>query len=283
MSEGSGMDDGLDCIALRGVSGFGFHGVLAHERRDGQDFSVDVDLYLDLAPAAASDDLHMTVDYGTIADRTYGLITGEAFDLIEKLAGSIAAMCLEYDRVQHVVVAVHKPQAPISVPFTDVIVRVTRTRTHRAILSLGANMGDRFAALQGAVKGLAAHPGISVGRGSSVFATKPVGGVEQDDFLNAVVAISTSLSPDQLLAAVQGIENDWHRVRDVRWGPRSLDIDIIAFDDLVQHDDVLTLPHPRAHERAFVCVPWSEIDESVSLDGLDLSGVERTDLVLDIP
>lgn len=117
-----------DQIILTGVRGTGFHGVFDHERANGQEFIVDVVLDLATAAAAASDDLDDTVDYGVIASSVHGRITGDPFDLIEKLAEVIAADCLGFARVERVTVTVHKPSAPIEVPFADVAVRITRTR-----------------------------------------------------------------------------------------------------------------------------------------------------------
>lgn len=118
----------LDRIELSGLRARGFHGVFEFERREGQDFVVDVVLHLDLAKAAASDDLQDTVHYGELAESVHAVLTGEPFDLIEKLAVRIADVCLVDIRVEVVEVAVHKPQAPIGVPFGDVVVRVRRER-----------------------------------------------------------------------------------------------------------------------------------------------------------
>ena len=157
----------------------------------------------------------------------------------------------------------------------------------RAVLSLGSNLGDRLGRLQGALDALSAS-GIEIVAVSGVYETAPVGGPDQDDFLNAVAIVETTLSPLDLLGACQRVEADHDRVREVRWGPRTLDVDIIAFDDLILDEPVLTLPHPRAHERAFVCVPWMSIDRHATLPqgpitglSLDDDGVSlRPDLVL---
>lgn len=119
-----------DSINIRGIRGWGFHGVLEHERIDGQDFIVDVELRLDLSEAAATDDLTRTVDYSGIAQLAHDHITGEPHLLIETLAEHIAQSALTSGgpRVREVTVSVHKPQAPIAVPFDDVIVTVTRSR-----------------------------------------------------------------------------------------------------------------------------------------------------------
>lgn len=117
-----------DQIVIRGISGIGHHGVFAHEREQGQPFSVDVRLDLDFTAAADSDDLADTVDYGQVANAVHGLIVGEPMDLIETLAERIAEACLSWPAVSRVRVVVHKPQAPIEVPFDDVEVRITRRR-----------------------------------------------------------------------------------------------------------------------------------------------------------
>lgn len=119
---------GLDRITLTGIVATGYHGVFPHEKRDGQKFGVDVTLGLDLSDAASTDDLAATVDYGVVAQQVCEVIEGEPYDLIESLAQRIADTCLDHDRVEAVDVTVHKPQAPIAVPFTDTTVRITRTR-----------------------------------------------------------------------------------------------------------------------------------------------------------
>jgi dihydroneopterin aldolase len=121
-----------DRITLTGLQARGHHGVYDFERADGQDFVVDVDLELDLAPAAASDDVADTVHYGELAGRLVEVITGEPVDLIETLADRLAALCLRDPRVAAATVTVHKPQAPIPHAFTDVAVTLRRERTHGA-------------------------------------------------------------------------------------------------------------------------------------------------------
>jgi 2-amino-4-hydroxy-6-hydroxymethyldihydropteridine diphosphokinase len=160
------------------------------------------------------------------------------------------------------------------------------------VLALGSNLGESAAILQGAVDDLGRTPGIALLAVSSVFETDPVGGPEQDDYLNAVVLASTDLTSRELLSQTQRIEADWHRVRATRWGPRTLDIDVIAMGDLVLDTPDLVIPHPRAHERAFVLVPWSEVAPDATVpgrgsvralrDAVDESGVRRTDVRLSI-
>lgn len=117
-----------DVIALKGVRAFGYHGVLPEERREGQEFVVDAVIHTDVAPAAASDDLTLTVDYSQVGAAIVAHITGEPHDLIETLAERIASTCLQFSGVDEVTITVHKPQAPVGVPFEDVAVTVTRSR-----------------------------------------------------------------------------------------------------------------------------------------------------------
>ena len=133
------------------------------------------------------------------------------------------------------------------------------------VLALGSNLGDRLATLQAGVDALAAEPGVDVVSASGVVETVPVGGPQQDDYLNAVLLVRCSLSPRELLAACHRAETGQGRERLVRWGPRTLDVDVITYDALVSADPALTLPHPRAHERAFVLVPWAQVDPGAVL------------------
>ena len=138
---------------------------------------------------------------------------------------------------------------------------------HRSVLAVGSNLGDRLGTLQGCVRAIGGLPETDVLAISPVYETDPVGGPAQPDYLNAVLITATGLRPRDLLAATQRIEADFGRVRAGRFGPRTLDIDIISYADEVSGDPALTLPHPRAHERAFVLAPWLDIDPAASLPG----------------
>ena len=133
----------------------------------------------------------------------------------------------------------------------------------RVAFGLGANLGDRVAALQGAVDLIA--PRLTAATVSSVYETAPVGGPEQPDYANAVLVGDTDDEPHALLALAHEAEQAAHRTRDVRWGPRTLDVDVLVVGGLTSDDPALTLPHPRAHERAFVLVPWVEADPDATL------------------
>jgi dihydroneopterin aldolase/2-amino-4-hydroxy-6-hydroxymethyldihydropteridine diphosphokinase len=283
-----------DRIELRGLRVWGRHGVLDSERRDGQEFLIDAVLGVDIRPAAAADDLSQTVDYATLSERLASIVAGEPVRLIETLAERLARACLAEPAVRQVELTVHKPHAPIGRPFGDVAVTIFRERRCRVVLALGSNLGDRLGALQRAVDELAATPGLDISAVSPVYETAPVGGPEQPDYLNAVVLAEASRPAGELLRRAQEIETAAQRTREVRWGPRTLDIDMIVYGDEVSGDPRLTLPHPRAHERGFVLAPWHDVDPAAGVPGhgtvagllaaLPRHGVRRRDdVVLHMP
>ncbi len=288
-----------DRIRLTGLVARGFHGVLEHERRDGQDFAVDVELELDLRAAAATDDLTRTVHYGELARALADDVRGEPVDLVETLAERLLRTCLADPRVDAAQVVVHKPHAPIPETFADVAVAVRRTRAElfppprAGVLALGANLGDREATLAAAVADLSRTPGLEVVAVSPVVETAPVGGPEQPDYLNAVVAVRSTLTPHALLAACLAVERRHGRERRVRWAARTLDIDLVTYGDLVLDTPDLVLPHPRAAGRAFVLAPWAALDPRARIRGapvaelladLPAAGVRpRPDVVLEVP
>lgn len=281
-----------DVVRLTGLRATGFHGVFAHEKREGQEFVVDVVLEGDLSVAGRSDRLEDTVNYAVVADLAHDRITGPSFDLIEALAEAIAGDCLSLDRVASVEVTVAKPAAPIPHSFADVSVTIRRRHPAPIVIALGGNLGDRAATLRAAVADLRALPGVRVTAVSPLVETDPVGGPEQADYLNAVVLAESTLDPAALLARLHRIEASHGRVRSVRWGERTLDLDLIQygtpgrFDEVRSDDPEVTLPHPRAAARPFVLHPWRLVDPGAVLrvgeqvvgvdrhtDGLDLSGV----------
>ena len=140
-----------------------------------------------------------------------------------------------------------------------------------AFLGLGSNVGDRMALLQGGVDLLHAMRGVRVDAVSGVYKTAPVGGPEQDDYLNLAVRVATTRSPQGLLHACHRVERAHDRRRSVRWGPRTLDVDILLYDDRVIATRRLEVPHPRLVERAFALVPLIEVAPGASLpDGRSL-------------
>lgn len=279
-----------DRISLLGVRARGHHGVLAEEKRDGQDFVVDVVLHLDLRPAGVTDDLDLTVNYAEVGADVVARIEGPSLDLIESLAEQVAADALARPGVHTVEVTVHKPSAPVGVPFGDVTVHVERRRAVPVVIALGANLGDAAARLDAAVDDLAGD--LDDVRRAPFVTTDPVGGPDQPRYTNSVLVATTPLGPDALLTRLHAVEARHGRVREVRWGARTLDLDLVQYGDPAAGTDVvseapaLLLPHPRAHERGFVLAPWARVDPGAVLrvDGdvvpvADLlAGVDTSDI-----
>ena len=269
----------MDQIRLTGIRAAGKHGVLDFEHERAQTFVVDATLFLDLAPAGKTDDLNDTVDYGAIAKGIVAIIEGEHVDLIEKLAARIADMILEYPAVANTQVTVHKPNAPIVVPFDDVSVTVERGRktlagtvddgrVHRAVIAIGGNQGDVPSTLRDAVRCIDGLESTQVTGISPLYRTDAWGMPEgTPEFHNAVVIVKTKLNATQLLDGLHRIEADHGRVRNDHWASRTLDLDIIDFDGMESDDPDLTLPHPRAWQRAFVLAPWLAVDPDAELGG----------------
>jgi len=151
----------------------------------------------------------------------------------------------------------------------------------RAYLGIGSNLGDRLAFLQLAVDGLATTEGVEVVAVSAVYETDPVG-PEQPDYLNAVVAVDTTLPARSLLAVGQGLEAEALRVRGERWGPRTLDVDVLSYGDARIDEPDFVVPHPRWHERDFVLAPLADLGYP-GVERREWSGVRPTDLTLRVP
>lgn len=154
----------------------------------------------------------------------------------------------------------------------------------RVYLGLGSNIGDKKKYIDEAIRFLKLHDGIGVSKVSSYYETEPVGYEDQDIFLNLVIEINTSLGPYDLLKYCNEIENKLKRKRLFRWGPRTIDLDILWYEDFVSDDEILTIPHPRMCQRAFVMVPLYEITQDLMInarpigeimEGLDTKGVKK--------
>ena len=140
----------------------------------------------------------------------------------------------------------------------------------KAVVALGSNLGDRFDYLQKAINEISSLKEIEISKVSSVYETLPVGGPEQGNYLNAVITLATKLEAEELLLKLFLIELNLGRQREVVWGPRTIDLDLIWFDDQTINLDNLVLPHPRAHERCFVIKPWLEIDPKARIGNTEI-------------
>ena len=258
----------MDWVEVTGIEVWAHHGVFEEERREGQPFLIDASWRFDTTQAARTDALESTIDYGKVAHVIVEETQCDPVDLIETLVHRLARVLLEKFPMDEVRVTVHKPQAPIGVEFSDVCVtaQVTRQKQQRQVVfSLGSNIEPRMDYLQFAVSGLISTPGIENLRVSNVYETQPQSDIPQADFLNAIVIAHSSLTAEQLLKTGLRLETLAHRVRRIEHGPRTLDIDLISVGDETYNTQDLILPHPRARNRAFVLVPWLELDADARL------------------
>ena len=249
----------MDKISIKNLELFAKHGVFPEERVLGQKFVVSAALYLDLRVAGKSDKLEESINYAAVCGDIKEFVEGNTFNLIETVAEGLAEMLLlRYPSLKKVWLEVKKPWARVGVQLETVSVEIERAR-HRAYIALGSNMGDRESYLNTAVRGLGQSQGCRVVRVSEYINTKPYGNTNQDDFLNACLELETLLTPHELLALLQKLENYAGRIRTEHWGPRTLDLDIIFYDDVIISENDLRIPHPEMHKREFVLRPLNEI------------------------
>ena len=313
MQGGEGTVGQLDVIALRGISAQAVHGALTKEWNAPQSFSADILLWVDTDQAALSDDIADTVSYAEIAEKAHAILRGPSVRLIETLGHRIADVAMEDERVRGVEVTIHKPDAPIDVPFADVSVTIRKgniplpfgaashdlpfdgpaseeekpaepvKHSHRGayaaddrppscdvVLAFGGNLGNVPVTLKNAIEEISQWDNVDIATVSPLVRTRAVlrpGQDAQPDYWNAVALGTISLAPLDLLDRIHELEARLGRVRHEVWGARTIDIDVIDIKGVTSDDPRLTLPHPRAHERAFVLSPWLMADEHAELSG----------------
>lgn len=249
----------MDKIKIKDLEVYANHGVFPEEQALGQKFLISGVLYVDLSKAARSGDLKESVHYGKVCRLITNYAKDQTFALIETLAEKLAAEILkQYPQIQRVKLEVEKPWAPIGLPLDTVSVEVDRRR-HSVYIALGSNLGDKQAHLETAVKALRELDDFEVKKVSDFIVTAPYGGVEQDDFLNGVLEGETTMDPFRLLEVLHDIEAQAGRTRDIHWGPRTLDLDILFYDDQIIDSEELVIPHKELHLRRFVLEPLAQI------------------------
>lgn len=246
-------------IIIKGLKVAACHGVLPSEKDNPQPFLFDAVLGLDTDAAASSDSVSDTVNYAEVCAFLNSFCKDNSFNLIERLAHGAAFIIMEkHPALKYARVTVHKPHAPVGFPVEDIAVTATVER-NTALLSLGASLGDKRAALDGAIDCLKNLRGVKVTRVSDYIQTEPYGGVAKNSFLNCAVAAECLLSPSTLLNEIHSVEEKFGRVRTVRWEDRTLDIDIIFFGNKIIEEEGLTVPHPDYKSRNFVLAPLKQI------------------------
>lgn len=254
------MEDGnWDKIHIKNLEVFGKHGVLPEENRLGQKFRIDAVLYLSVRKAGLKDDLTKTIHYGDASRFMADFMVRHTFRLIEAAAEQMAKeMLLKFPLMEKIRLEIKKPWAPIGLPLEEVSVEIERG-WHRAYIAIGSNLGEREQLIRQGIEGLRDLEGCTVEQVSGIITTKPYGVTDQPDFLNGMVALRTLLLPEELLGQLHRIEQEAGRKRSLRWGPRTLDLDIIFYDHAVIDTKELQIPHPDMQNREFVLKPLAEI------------------------
>lgn len=248
----------MDTINITDLEIYAHHGVFEEEKKLGQKFLISLQLSLCVRKAGLNDQINATVNYAEICKLVSDTFTCKSYNLIESCAEAIAEkILLKYQMVKDVMIEIKKPWAPIGCIVNYVSVKIKRG-WNTAFLGLGSNMGNKNENIDHALELIGDSKNVIVNR-SSFYITSPVGGVEQDDFLNCCVELKTLLTAEELLKHVLAVENKLKRIRTIHWGPRTIDIDILLFNHEIYEEEDLIIPHPRLHERMFVLTPLCEI------------------------
>lgn len=263
----------MDIIHIKNLEVFANHGVFEEENRLGQKFVVNADLYTDFTAAVGQlvysdslghaeytpENLDASIDYGVAAAKITAFLMNDTYELIETAASRLAEyLLLDIPNLKKVHIELKKPWAPVKLPLETISVELTRG-WHRVYLSLGSNIGERETYLENALNALRSHRSIRLDKISPIYETEPYGGVEQQNFLNCCVSIDTILEPSQLLDYLHLVEKGNDRTREIHWGPRTLDMDILLYDDVIMHTESLCIPHIDMHNRLFVLEPLNDI------------------------
>lgn len=249
----------MDKLWIQDLEVYANHGVFPEEKKLGQKFLVSACIHLDTRKSGMTDDIEYSIDYGDLCHFICNYMQRNTFHLIEAAAEATAEKILkQYEQIREITITIKKPWAPIGLPIENVGVEITRGwRT--AYLSIGSNMGDRENYLNIAVDRISESQECRVKEVSRYIETKPVGMVEQADFLNGCMKIETLLSPEELLTLIKEIELAAGRTREVHWGPRTLDIDILMYEQEIMWEEDLKIPHPYMDVRGFVLEPLAQI------------------------
>lgn len=248
-----------DQIKITDLEVFANHGVFPEENKLGQKFLVSAVLYTDTRKAGKTDDLTASIHYGEVSafitkymkEHTYQLLERVAETLAEEMLKSISGLC-------KIDLEIKKPWAPVGLPLKTVSVKISR-EWHTTYIALGSNIGDSETYLNEAVEKIGQIPTCTVEKVSSYLVTEPYGVTDQPDFLNACLKLRTLLYPEELLKELNRIEKEAGRERIIHWGPRTLDLDILLYDDIILEEDDLCIPHVEMHKRSFVLEPLAEI------------------------
>jgi len=250
----------MDEIKISNLEVFCHHGVYPEENVLGQKFVVDATLYLSVRKAGLSDALSDSVSYGDVCRLITAEMKKQNDQLLEKVAERLAEqILLSFPLVHGIKIEVKKPWAPVMMHVDHTAVCIKR-EWHRVYVGAGSNLGDREQYLQEAEKQIREDRWNRSFAAAKIIETKPYGYLAQDDFLNTVFTFETLYEPEELLDVLHGMEQRAHRTREIHWGPRTLDLDILLYDDRITEDRNLVLPHPEMTKRRFVLEPLCELN-----------------------
>lgn len=249
----------MDCLQIKDLEIFAYHGLFPSEKELGQKFLLSATLFYDMTRAATKKDLTASVHYGELCQQWSSWFQEKSEDLIETVAYQLVERTFAaYPIVQEIKLELKKPWAPIHLSLDTCSVTIHRKK-ERAFIGLGTNLGDKKKQLQTALEKLEQKTGVRLLKHSSILETEPWGGVAQDCFLNQVVEVETWLSPQELLTQLLAIEQEMGRVRELHWGPRVIDLDLLFMGERIFYTDDLILPHPYVAEREFVLTSLLEL------------------------
>lgn len=252
----------MDEIRIENLKVFAHHGVYEEETREGQNFFINATLYTDTRKAGLEDDLELSTNYGDVCHFISEFMIKNTYQLLEAVAENLSRKILEtYPLIKSLDLEIRKPEAPIGLPFESVSVKIHRG-WHTVYVAVGSNMGDKRKHIESGMEQLRLKMGIKILGESSLIETIPYGGVEQEKFLNGAIKLETYLSPYELLDVLHQIEASEERERKIHWGPRTLDLDILFYDDLVMDEEDLCIPHVDLQNREFVLIPMMELAPS---------------------
>ena len=249
----------MDKIEIKNLEIFANHGVFPEENVLGQKFVISATLYTDTRKAGLTDELTASIHYGEVSHMITKFTKEHTYKLLEALAENLCQMLLqELPLLKMITLRVEKPWAPVALPLETVAVEITRG-WNTAYVAFGSNLGDKKKFLDDGIQGLRTTPSCEVEAVSEYLVTEPYGGVEQDEFLNGVLKLRTLLTPEELLDRLHELEAAANRERIIHWGPRTLDLDILFYDNEIIDTPDLHIPHIDMENRDFVLKPMDEI------------------------
>lgn len=249
----------MDVIKIENLKIFAYHGVFEEEKEKGQNFFINAKLKTNLKKAGRSDELRDSTHYGQVCQQIEKSMKEQSFDLIEGAAEKVCEdILLTFPLIEEVTLEIRKPEAPIPLEFQSVSVTITRG-WHKTYIAFGSNMGEREQSIQKGIDRLRKSPFFKKIQVSDFFYSTPYGGVRQEDFVNGVLETETMLEPEELLEFLQETERQANRVRECHWGPRTLDLDILLYDEIVLDSKQLQIPHKDMKNRDFVLIPLAQL------------------------